>query len=865
MRSFKIIIIICIAITAMPTDCFPQFVQTDTAHKTSVSYHTMPAGSRFAASRTKQFWWGRHWRKEWLQPVSFPILNLDSIAGGLTPLKRGGGHETKTLRFLGHDGKEYVLRTIDKSLDVLIPEQFKGSFINDIVNDQISTAHPYGPLVIASLAGSIGILHTNPAMGFVPDNPVLGEFKNDFANKLCLFEERPSGDGWSNTALTNFADDIINSEKLFKKLQENNNGKVDQKEFLKVRLFDMLINDWDRHEDQWVWAVHKKDGKIIYQPFARDRDQAFSKTDGVNLYFLSRPWALRSIQNMDANVKDVIGTNLSAVSLDKKFTNELTEADWKQIIIELQQLLTDTTIQKALLQMPSSIYAISGKFLYNRLQQRRNNMLQFGMQYYKIINKEVTVATTDKQEVFIINKIDATKTEITIRAINKETIQEEVIYYKIFNHAVTKQITLYGLGGNDRFFYTGKSRNKILIRVLGGDGYDLFLDSTVFKNRGKKSKIYDSPADIPTTSNSFYYKATIDTSLTNYHRKQFKYDWWMPLITPGYNPDDGFIIGAGITYKKQQWHKKPYGWQQIFRGNYAASTGAFSLFYNGIFKQVIGKWDLDIAASYKAPSFIINFYGFGNDSKLQADNKSFYRVRAKAVHLNPGLSRSWNSNLLRAGLLFNSVKVEKAESKFIGQIIPSIDSSVFSNKYFAGANFSYTLNTSDNYKNPSRGINYTLETSYQLNLKNSKRDLLNVESACTFYYSPFKNFTIAHRTGTAINFGDYEFYQANTIGGNENLRGYWRTRFTGQTSFYQNTDIRLKLADVKGYVFRGALGVYGFFDDGRVWIKNEKSTLLHTGYGGGIYYIPYSTLAINLSYAMSKEVNVFTFRTGFLF
>jgi hypothetical protein len=125
MRSFKIIIVICIAITAICTDCFAQFVQTDTAYKTSVGYHTMPAGSRFAASRTKQFWWGKHWRKEWLQPVSFPILNLDSMAGGLTALKRGGGHETKTLRFLGHDGKEYVLRTIDKSLDVLIPEHSK--------------------------------------------------------------------------------------------------------------------------------------------------------------------------------------------------------------------------------------------------------------------------------------------------------------------------------------------------------------------------------------------------------------------------------------------------------------------------------------------------------------------------------------------------------------------------------------------------------------------------------------------------------------------------------------------------------------------------------------------------------------------
>ena len=129
--------------------------------------------------------------------------------------------------------------------------------------------------------------------------------------------------GGSIHAHTRFADDVINSEKLLQKLQDDNDKKVDQKEYLKVRLFDMLINDWDRHEDQWVWTGHKKDGKMIYQSFARDRDQSFSKTDGVNLYFISRPWALRSIQNMNANIKDVIGTNIAAIALDRQFTNEL--------------------------------------------------------------------------------------------------------------------------------------------------------------------------------------------------------------------------------------------------------------------------------------------------------------------------------------------------------------------------------------------------------------------------------------------------------------------------------------------------------------------------------------------------------------
>src|SRR3954470_835225 len=109
---------------------------------------SLPAGKQYKASNSKMFWWGEHYRREWITEVRFPILNLDTARGGLTPQKVGGGHQTKTLRLLGGDGREYVLRTIDKSLDVLIPDEFKGTFVNDLVNDQISTAHPYGPLAI---------------------------------------------------------------------------------------------------------------------------------------------------------------------------------------------------------------------------------------------------------------------------------------------------------------------------------------------------------------------------------------------------------------------------------------------------------------------------------------------------------------------------------------------------------------------------------------------------------------------------------------------------------------------------------------------------------------------------------------------
>ena len=172
-------------LTAALALSFSAFGQYVTPAKDS-SPVTMAAGAQFRASHWKELWWGKHYRREWTTPVTFPTLHLWQVDGGLTPQKQGGGHQTKTLRLLSKNGREFVLRTIDKNLDVLIPKSLRGSFINDIVNDQISTAHPYSPLAIAKMSGSLGFYHTNPAIYYVADDPALGEFRETFANRLCL-------------------------------------------------------------------------------------------------------------------------------------------------------------------------------------------------------------------------------------------------------------------------------------------------------------------------------------------------------------------------------------------------------------------------------------------------------------------------------------------------------------------------------------------------------------------------------------------------------------------------------------------------------------------------------------------------------
>src|SRR5918911_1101392 len=196
-----------------------------------------------------------------------------------------------------------------------MPAELAGTFAENVLQDQISSSNPYAPIAVAALAEAAGIFHTTPEIVFVPASPRLDTFINDFANTVCLFEERPNGNEENNAAFGN-AKSIINSEKLEERLYADNTQHVDQKEFLKARLFDMLTGDWDRHQDQWLWAAFKENGKTIYKPIPRDRDQAFAKLDGIIPSMAQKPWVVRSTKNFDYKIHDVPGLMMSGTFLD---------------------------------------------------------------------------------------------------------------------------------------------------------------------------------------------------------------------------------------------------------------------------------------------------------------------------------------------------------------------------------------------------------------------------------------------------------------------------------------------------------------------------------------------------------------------
>jgi len=242
--------------------------------------------------------WGERYRKYYGTEVKVPTVNLDSLMGGLEPVKKGGGHQSKSLRLRAKDGREYVMRALRKSAELYLQsmafqdqyvlDDLKETYTQELLQDFYTGSHPYGPFTTAKLSDAVGIYHTNPVLYYVPKQPALKEFNDSFGDELYMIEEH-TGDGHGDLASFGYSNELKSTDSMLEDLRDDEQYEVDKDLYLRARLFDMVLGDWDRHVDQWRWAEFKEKDKTIYRPVPRDRDQVFSKMgDGALMNLATR-------------------------------------------------------------------------------------------------------------------------------------------------------------------------------------------------------------------------------------------------------------------------------------------------------------------------------------------------------------------------------------------------------------------------------------------------------------------------------------------------------------------------------------------------------------------------------------------------
>ncbi len=846
----------------------------------SDSVAVVAANPDYQAGAVYKFFLGKQNRDVWAIPVEAPYLDLGREAGGLTPIKRGGGMQTYSLRLQGADGYEYSLRSVDKDPSVSIPEPLRETVATEIVQDQIASIHPFAAYIIPPLARAAGIYYTQPRLVYVPDDPRLGVYRELFGGELMMLELRPDDD---MSEFDNFGNskDVVSADKFYEEITEDNDHRPDQDAFVRARLFDMLLSDWDRHQYQWRWASFepyeldptlegeaRTKGKI-YRPIPRDRDWAFNRFNGL-LPSIMRIGVDPKFQEFNYAYDNVKGLTRNGLWQDRRLTATVHRETWIEIAEELKTRLTDDVIEEAILEWPRSIIDYHGDEVVARLKARRDQLPEAAEIYYELLARYVDLVGSHKHERFEVTRLNEEATLVVIYKTDKEGEILKELDRRMFFRSETSEIRLFGLDGNDQFVITGYAEQGIRIRAVGGAGHDTLIDESQIPTGGNKVVFYDTMA--PTTIQPGLNTSVLrspDPGINAYNQKEYLHNARLPQVFFGRNSDDGIFVGGGLKLVNHGFRRLPFQSEQLIVGNVAFRTGAFNILYRSQFTDAIGMFDVLTELNYRSPKNIRNFFGLGNETENEADDPFFYEAQFSTGKLSSALLLSDEfGNEFSAGAHLYYVDLRRDQlDLFIGQ--PGISTRSFRDQAFAGMHTEFIADITDHPVNPKQGFIWHNRAELNAGIADSKSIYAPMFSTFSFFVSPSLSpqVTFASRVGVEHRVGEFPFFDASTVGGRRSVRGWRSDRFAGRTSFFTNAELRLKLLDYSTYIALGELGVLGFFDNGRVWTEADPTPgkTWHQGYGGGIWFSLFDLAVINASVGFSEEDTIVDVKLGFLY
>ncbi|ANH83469.1 hypothetical protein A8C56_23040 [Niabella ginsenosidivorans] len=791
-------------------------------------------------------WFGENYRKEWAAPTRLPVLKLSQLHGGLKPTQQGGGLQTKSLRLEDATGKEWVLRNVVKNMEFLLPETMRQTFAKDVIMDALSAQHPYSALIVPPLAAAAGVPHTNPVIGVVAPDKNLGMYSSDFINRICLLEERePLGKS-------------DNTPKMYKTLKKDNDNTVDTAVYFKARLLDLLIGDWDRHEDQWRWAYkkNKKDNKR-YTPVPRDRDQVLHVVDGVFPAIASSKSLMPRLHDFDGKIKKVNYYFMAGSKINANFFNQYDENRWTQLVSEFTGNITDSVLEAALRRLPGSSYQLRHDQLLKQFKERRNNIPAAMATYYRFFNRIVDIQTSDKNELVQITDADNGGLLVAIYKISQSGKTEQQLFRRVFDPSVTRELRLFIHDGNDSVVI--HNTTSVKLRIIGQKGSKSYL----VEESKRHIRIYgkDTAVAINGATGKVWARLRKDSANTSYMPTNL-YNRVQYLPDAAINRDDGFMLGLSVRFINQSFRKAPYGNMQELSFRHSFTTGAFHFGLKSEWLHALGNADIVVDADLYAPDNTQNFFGLGNNTEYDKDNHiTYYRSRFTLLNVTPKLRwRKGEKTTFSLAPLFQMYSFDTKDNTgrliMSPSLVHSYDSStVVNTKYFTGISAAYTRDGRNSRLLPSSGgyFNITVLGFKGLNHYSGNFAQALTEASVYKKLDPRGVFVISDRIGGGATFGNAPFYQSLFLGGQDNLLGFRQYRFAGEQMLYNNFRVRIKLMDVASYILPGQLGVTGFFDAGKVWAKGYNSDEIHTGVGGGIYFSPAQLFVVQALAGYSKE------------
>jgi hypothetical protein len=784
---------------------------------------TVAAGDHYAAGGLHRFFFGGFYRDLWTASLPVEVLDLGTVGGGLTPVSVGGGFQTKSIWFRGADGFMYGFRSVDKDPSVLPPE-LEGTILEDIVKDQTSAQHPAAPAVVAPLLDAVGTPHTEPRLVILPDDARLGEHRERFAGTLGFFERRATIE--PDAGAFDDAVEILDADEFEARVREDPRNVLDLERFLAARLFDYWIGDWDRHRGQWTFLRHPADtGTVIeWTPVPEDRDQAFVRFDGV-LLWLARQY-VPQLLNFGDRMPPAWAFVWNGRDLDRHFLVKLEWSVWDSVATDLQERLTDSIIDQAVLRLPPEYVLIDGARMARALKARRQQLHDKARDYYRLLAKQVDVRGSDAAETFAIERVEDGSSLLAV--LRGSGTSGDTLWHRRFGAGETKELRLHVGGGGDRVEVRG-ARRGMKLRIVADDG-----DTVVNETDGGGVEVYTTGDPAVRGNVSVDHRPFVLPPKKRPEELPPR-DWghmWRSVVWGGYGPDAGLFLGGGKYVTHYGFRTLPYASRVLLRAGFAtgALTGRVDVSAEAYRRNSRMRGLLDIRLSGVE---ILRYNGLGNDVPLDRDD-DYYRVRQQLVRVDPAVAIGLGT---RTTITVGPTLVYARTREQAGRILADIDAYGEDGFGQLGARGDIEIDTRDVGAAASRGIHLSVGGRVFPSIWSVESTFGEVHGAASTYLTaggiPLKP-TIALRAGGKKVWGTFPFQEAAYIGDQRSARLGRQNRYGGDAAVYGNAELRLELGQML-LVLPARIGIFGLGDIGRVYREGETSDTWHWAAGGGLW------------------------------
>ncbi len=682
----------------------------------------------------------------------------------------------------------------------------------------------------------------------LPNVSRLGEFQQEFGGILGTFELNPTAEDDAEASFAGAAK-IKGTYYLYRRLEEDNDEQVDAAEFLKARLMDIYLGDWDRHADQWQWAEFKEGKKRMWIPIPRDRDQAFSRFDGIIPSI--GDMMITEIESFEDHFNDIEDLTWTGRYLDRHFLSSLDKRTFDSVTAAIIENLTDSVIEDAVHRLPPEMYAKEGPWLERTLKLRRDRLRAASEEFFDVLARFPDIRGSDKAEFAEIRRLDDHRVEVALYKRDKSTGAKkgDPFYDRIFDDGHTKEIRLYLLDGDDLAVVNGNADRSITVRIIGGKGQKEFVDTSRVKGRflglfphaSTETYIYDNGKNKdhtlgPSTSFNDDPEAPSANDTLRFEPPQrdyghiWRFDPWY-----GLSPEDGLFLGGGPVLYDYGFRAAPYIYRMELRGGYATGARKFRIDYEGEFFTLVkgARVQLSLRASQLER---LNFFGFGNETSLDANlaGDRYYEVQQAQVIFRPsiGFSLLPGATLTLGGAL-KYIKTDLKGGTLLDSLQPYGSDKKILETNISG---SLSLDLRDNAAAPKRGGFLEVEGSYFPKGLDNKNSFGKIRGEARSYLSsdPFTEITLATRIGAENIWGDHPFFEGSYLGGRSTLRGFDKERFAGDASVFGGAELRISLGKFV-VLLPGTFGITVLGETGRVFLSGETSSRWHNTVGGGFW------------------------------